>query len=96
MISMGHRSRGARLGRRVSDHVIMPGAVIGVAARMGRAVIGVCVIAGLRMIMHCPRTPLVPRVDRRCVLEPTVRHSDIRSPAPSRPAPRPRFGMGHR
>ena len=96
MISMGDRGRGARLGRRVCDHVIMPGAVIGVAVGVTRAVIGVCVIGGLRMIMLVLGTLLVPRVDRRCVLEPTGRHSDIRSPAPSRPAPRPRFGMGHR
>ena len=31
MISMGHRDRGARLGRRICDHVIMPGALIGLA-----------------------------------------------------------------
>jgi hypothetical protein len=52
MISMGHRGRGARLSRRSCDHVIMPGALIGVAVGVTRTVIGMCMIGGLRMIMH--------------------------------------------
>ena len=51
MISTGSRDRGARVGRRVGDHVIMPGAVISVpmvVPRAGR------VASDLGMIMLVP------------------------------------------
>ena len=52
MISTRNWDRGARLARRVCDHVIMTGAVLGVAVGVSRAVIGVRVTGCLRMIMH--------------------------------------------